>query len=165
MSEEGEAGQPERVVRLLFRYRDGIPELVSRQTVEMVLPETDQAPAADVGADDAGESDVGAANLVFELRDADQRPLLARVLDHYIPASHEVFSPDSIGRVEAPRTTGAFEVLIPDVPQAEFGALVAATPSLGMEMDANEVTFRLSDVPEDDDLDDEPEQDDEEGGQ
>lgn len=162
MSEEGEAGQPGRVVRLLFRYRDGVPELVSRQTVEMALPETDQAPA-DVGAEDPGESDVGAANLVFELRDADQRPLLARALDHYIPTSHEVFSPDSIKRVEAPRPSGAFEVLVPDLPEAEFGALLVTNPDPRVAMDAGEVSFRLSEVPEDDDLDDEPEQDDEEG--
>ncbi|HEX2076153.1 MAG TPA: hypothetical protein VHG08_00540 [Longimicrobium sp.] len=156
MSEVGEGGQPERVVRLMFRYRDGVPELVSRQTVEMVLPEADEAPAADVGAADAGAADIGAAHLVFELRDAHQRPLLARALDDRIPTSHEVFSPEAIGRVEDPQPSGVFEVLVPDLPDAEFGALVAAGASLGAAMDASEVTFRLSDVPEDDDLDDEP---------
>lgn len=145
MSEDGEAGQPERVVRLLFRYRDGVPELVSRQTTEMVLPDVDETPAADVGA-----------ALTFELRDAGQRPLLARALDDHIHTSHEIFSPESIGRVEDPQPSGAFEVLVPDLPEAEFGALVTADPNLGAAMGGNEVTFRLSDVPEDGELDDEP---------
>jgi hypothetical protein len=153
MSGDGEAGQPGRVVRLLFRYRDGVPELVSRQTVEMVLPEVDEAPAADVGA-----------ALTFELRDAGQRPLLARALDEHIQSSHEVFSPESIGRVEDPAPSGAFEVLVPDLPEAEFGALVTADPTLGAAMGGNEMTFRLADIPEDDQLDDEPGPDGEGGG-
>jgi hypothetical protein len=151
MSEDGEAGQPERVVRLLFRMRDGVPELVSRQTTEMVLPE----------GDEAAEADMGAA-LTFELRDADQQPLLARALDDHIPTTHEVFSPEGMGRVEDPQPSGAFEVIVPDVPGAEFGALVAADPNLGAAMGGSELTFRLSDVPEDDD-DDEPGPDGEEG--
>ena len=153
MSEEGEAGQPERVVRLLFRMRNGVPELVSRQTTEMVLPE----------ADPEGAADVAAASLTFELRDAEQRPLLARALDERIPTTHEVFSPDSIGRVEDPEPSGAFEVLVPDLPQAEFGAVVAADPNLADAMGGGERTFRLSEVPEDADLYDEPGADDEGG--
>ena len=158
MSEDEEAGQAERVVRLLFRYRDGIPELVSRQTVEMALPDED----AGAEMDEAGAG-MEAANLVFELRDADQRPLLARALDDHIHTSHEVFSPGAIGRVEDPRPSGAFEVLVPDLPAAEFGALVTADPNLGAAMGGNELTFRLSDVPEDD-LDEEPGPGDEGGG-
>ncbi|HEU0298764.1 MAG TPA: hypothetical protein VFR37_04900 [Longimicrobium sp.] len=152
MSEDGETGQPTRAVRLLFRMRDGVPELVSRQTVEMVLPEEDEEPAAEMGA-----------AMAFELRDADQRPLLARALDDQIHTSHEVFSPEAIGRVEDPAPSGAFEVIVPDVPGAEFGALVAADPNLGAAMGGNELTFRLSDIPEDDDLDDGPAHDDEGG--
>lgn len=153
MSEGGEAGQPRRVVRLLFRYRDGVPELVSRQTVEMLLPEADEEPAADEGA-----------ALAFELRDADQRPLLARALDDHIQTTREVFSPEGISRVEDPAPSGAFEVLVPELAEAEFGALVTADPDLAAAMPGGEMIFRLSDVPEDDDLDDEPGPDGEGGG-
>lgn len=151
MSEDGEGGRAERVVRLLFRYRDGVPELVSRQTVEMVLPEEDDPPAAD-----------GGAALAFELRDARHRPLLARSLDHHVHTSHEVFSPQSLERVADPRPSGAFEVLVPDLPGAEFGALVSADPALGAAMGAGELVFRLADIPEDVGMDEEG--DDEGGG-
>lgn len=152
MSEHEEAPQPERVVRLLFRYgRDGVPELVSRQTTEMVLPATE---AEEMGASAA---DMGAAGTVFELRDADQRPLVARSLDDRIPTTHEVFAPDApIQRVKPRRRSGAFEVIVRDVPGAEFGALVTPpSPNMGAA-DASEVTFRLSDIPEESDADGEP---------
>jgi hypothetical protein len=145
MSEDDEAGQLQPVVRLLFRVRDGIPELVSRQTTEMVLPDEDE--------EEEGAAALGAA-LTFELRDADNRTLLARALDERMPRHHEVFSPEAIGRVEDPAPSGAFEVLVPQVPEAEFGALVAADPNLGAAMGGGELMFRLSDIPEDDDLDD-----------
>jgi hypothetical protein len=106
-----------RSVRLIFQYDGDRIELLSRQPVDMVSPSS--GPLGDF--DRLGSW--------VEVRDAEGVALHRQVLPDPLRASAEVFGPDpdeTLHRVERARRTGAFTVVVPDLPEADHVALVAA---------------------------------------
>jgi hypothetical protein len=118
-----------RSVRLIFQYDGDRIDLVSRQQVDMMTPSS--GPLSDF-SDRLGTW--------VEVRDAEGAALHRQVLPDPVRTSAEVFSPDpdeSLRRVERTRRTGAFTVVVPDLPQADHVALVSAgaasAPTPGVE--------------------------------
>lgn len=118
-----------RSVRLIFRYDGDEVELLSRQPVDMVSP-----PSGPLGefADRLGTW--------VEVRDGKDSALHRQILSDPVRASAEVFSPEpeeNLSRVERTRRTGAFTVVVPDLPEADHVALVmagaASAPTPGAE--------------------------------
>lgn len=142
MSEDGERRyEPEPVLRLLFEYQGGVPRLVSRESTEMTLP-----------LSPPGDEEAETASRWLELQAPDSRPLLRRELDEGPAHSREVFGPESLARLPTREPTGAFELLVPDVPGAEFVVLMergAGDPfALDAPVERREVArYRLADVP------------------
>jgi hypothetical protein len=109
------------VIRLIFGHSaDGVT-LISRQRVEMILPA--QHPASEDAVPHA---------LVAEVRAADDRVLHRAPVRDPLEPHREVFSQEpgrSISRVPAAQPAGAFTVIVPDTPDADHLALLAAGPA------------------------------------
>jgi hypothetical protein len=113
-----------RSLRLIFQYDGDRVDLVSRQAVDMAAPTSD-------ALNDFG----GRLGSWIELRDPEGVALHRQVLHDPLGASTEVFSSDpehSLGRVDRTRQTGAFTVVVPDLPSADYVAVMAdVTPPAG----------------------------------
>lgn len=112
-------------VRLIFAYEGGDLRLVSRQRVDMVTPPTDAGAAA--------TPTVG-AGVWAEVRNVDGQVLERRSVADFRRADVEVFGPEpasSVSRAPVARPSGAFTVLLPDVPGADHVALLAAAEPTG----------------------------------
>jgi hypothetical protein len=107
-----------RSVRLIFRYDGDQVELLSRQPVDMVPP-----PSGPLG------EFTERLGTWVEVRDGKDTALHRQILSDPVRTSAEVFSPDpeeNLSRVERTRRTGAFTVVVPDLPEADHVALVMA---------------------------------------
>jgi hypothetical protein len=105
-------------VRLVFSYDGGEVALVSRQHVEMTLPAT-----YPIG------QEASPPEFAAELRGADGQVLHMAQLPNPLASHREVFSDDpdrSIHRVPVERPSGVFTVVVPDHPEGDHVALVAA---------------------------------------
>ena len=117
MSNEGARFQSRRAIRFIFEYEGERLRLVTRQTVDMVVPV-----AAPPGADAPG--------YYLDARDAQERTL-ARVAAHgafsrgaeVFPERHD----DPIARVDVERQRGAFTVTLPEVDEADHVTVVRVT--------------------------------------
>jgi hypothetical protein len=111
----------QRVLRLTFAFDGDEVTLVSRHSVEMVLPPSDPV--------EGFERQQGSW---YELKDAQDRTLYRRVAPHLVPRDVEVFSGDPsrpIARHPVARPTGVFTVLVPDVEEGK--ALTLSSSSVG----------------------------------
>ncbi|HKF00569.1 MAG TPA: hypothetical protein VKG45_16760 [Actinomycetes bacterium] len=115
MSRPETAGARAPGVRLIFAYdADGI-RLLAR------LPGPDAVPPGD---DVDAEPPVTA--IAAELRTAEDVPTFRRVVDAAIPASVEVFDPDTGPFLDPrPPSSGAFDVVVPDDERARQVVLLA----------------------------------------
>jgi len=122
-------GGPTRVLRLTFSYEGNKIRLVSRQSVEMILPPSDP-----------GQGYEGESGFWYSLNDPQERTVYRRVMQSPIRHDVEVFSDDpkeSISRAEVSNPRGSFVLLVPDVAEARTLSLYshslrpqsAATPS------------------------------------
>jgi hypothetical protein len=102
------------VVRLIFGYDGEEVTLLSQQRMEMALPPGD----LDMPTDREG--------FWIELRRADGEVIDRRVVRDPLLREVEVFSPERAPRwVPVDRPQGAFTVVVPDRPEADYVALVA----------------------------------------
>jgi len=103
--------------RLTIRY-DGLRfDLVSRRQVQMIAPPAPQAQRA------AGQH----AGIWLELRDREEGVLYQRDLSRLIGAEAEAFNPDgTITHLVGAPGNGQFEVVVPDLAQAESVCVVAS---------------------------------------
>jgi hypothetical protein len=105
------------VWRLTFTYHGDELQLISSERVEMLAP--------------APDPDTENATFRVELRDAEDLPLFTRRLHNPIRAEREVFSNDPsqpMGYVPVDEPTGAFQVIVPDLPDAAHFVLEMAEP-------------------------------------
>lgn len=109
--------EPGAAVRLIFAFDGDDVSLVSRQPVEMTVPQ--QHPV---------EESAGGHAFVAELRSAEDDVLHQTPLPDLLAPHREVFSEDpeeNVQRVPVDRPSGAFTVVVPDHAEAEYVALVA----------------------------------------
>lgn len=111
---------PRRTLRLTFTMSDSGLNLVSVEGLEMITPpQPGLRPAAGTNG-----------GHWFELRDDSGRVLAHRLIDPNVLDSVEVHSPDgTINREFGATRTGVFEVLLPDIEEANRAVLVG-TPLL-----------------------------------
>ena len=110
-------------VRLIFSYEGNDIKLESRQRVNMVV-----APGEPVVAEGAPEERSG---FWVEIRDGADQPLRRQLLHNPIPRDAEVFSDDpaqSVARIPLERPSGVFSVLVPEIEEAEYVALIGTPP-------------------------------------
>jgi hypothetical protein len=91
---------------MIFSFDGPHVQLVSQQSVEMVLPPSDPVQGAQEYK-----------GFWYELRDAQDRPLYRRVMHNPLREDVEVFSDDpqqSVARQAVPNRKGVFVVLVPD---------------------------------------------------
>jgi hypothetical protein len=124
MSEAGAGGstgpEPRGAVRLTFRYEGDEVRLVSSRRVDKLLP-------ADEEAQEAAERQ----GFFAEVRDVDDRVLDRRLLHEPVRRDEEVFSDDperSLARVPVERPAGVFSVLVPELEEADYVALMERAP-------------------------------------
>lgn len=103
--------------RLTFQY-DGLQlDLVSRRQVQMIAPPALAARRA------AGEH----VGIWLELRDQQEAVLYQRDLSRLIGAEAEAFNPDgTITHLVGAPGSGQFEVVVPDVAEAESVCVIAS---------------------------------------
>lgn len=102
--------------RLTFSYRDDSIELISRQRVQMRAPPSDE-----------GEAGQG---VHVEVQDVRGNAVYRKRIHDPIARDRAVFSPDPdvpIRRVLMPQARGAFQVVVPDLPEAESFVLQGAS--------------------------------------
>jgi hypothetical protein len=103
--------------RITFRYEGQRVELADREVVQMISP----PPVAPLPQ--AGEH----SGFWIEVHDAEGRVVFHRVLHNPIPIYVEEHLPDkTIRAVPGAPGSGTFEVLIPDMPEAETIVLVSS---------------------------------------
>jgi hypothetical protein len=110
-------------VRLIFAYDGDDLRLVSRQQVDMVTPPANLPGGAGM-----------AAGAWAEVRDMQGQVLERQAVPDFLRADVEVFGPDptpSVSRAPVERPSGAFAVLLPDVPGADHVALMVAPEPTG----------------------------------
>ena len=98
--------KPAKAIRMMFAFEGEQVHLVSQQSVEMVLPPSDQV-------QDFQEQ----TGFWYELRDARDRSLYRRVMHNPMQQDVEVFSDDSkqsIARQPVPNRKGVFVIVVPD---------------------------------------------------
>jgi hypothetical protein len=103
-------GRQNRALRLTFEYEDSNVRLISRQSVEMVVPPSD-----------AIQNYEGQKGFWYELRDEKDHTLYRRVIHNPIKFDVEVFYDDPenpITRREVKQPRGTFFLAIPDLEQA-----------------------------------------------
>ncbi|HEX2273611.1 MAG TPA: hypothetical protein VHG90_07045 [Acidimicrobiales bacterium] len=108
-------------VRLIFAYEGRDLRLVSRQQVDMVTPPADRPEGVGAG-------------VWAEVRDVDGQVLDRRAVPDFLRPDVEVFGPDpapSVARAPVERPRGAFAVLLPELPGADYVALLAAPEPAG----------------------------------
>ena len=113
-------------IRLVFAHEGDQVRLVARQRVDMMTPPSDPLSPAE-----------GAPGLWAEVRDTEGRTLHRRDLPDVLGPGVEVFEPDparSASRADVERPPGAFAVLVPEIPEADHLALLAATHPTGTQL-------------------------------
>lgn len=108
-------------VRLIFSYDGNEIKLESRQRVDMVVPPGEPIEAA-------REAQSG---FWVEVRDGADEPLRRQLLHDPIPSDTELFSDDptqSVARIPVDRPSGVFSVLVPEIEEAEYLALIGTPP-------------------------------------
>jgi hypothetical protein len=116
MSEAGAGSTPEPrgAVRLIFQYEGDEVRLVSSRRIDKLVPPDDEA-----------DADPERQGFFAEVRGADDRVLRRRRV--YAPRDAEVFSdePDrGLSRVPVERPSGVFSLVVPDLEEASYVALV-----------------------------------------
>lgn len=109
-------------IRLIFERSGGELVLVSRQRVDMIVPE----PV------DPGE-DADQPHFLAEVRDSQGQALHRTAMPNALEFHREVFSgegEESVRRVEVDEPAGAFTVVVPDYPEADHLSLLVAGPAL-----------------------------------
>jgi hypothetical protein len=120
MSERRQAGRPAppRAVRLRFTYEGDEVSLVSRQPVEMTAPPTDKLSGYE---DEQG--------FWIEVRSGQDQTLHRWVMEDPLRRDVEVFSPDpeqSVSRAPVEKVSGSFSVVVPDLDEADYVALLSS---------------------------------------
>jgi hypothetical protein len=120
MSEAGAGSQtgpePRGAVRLTFRYEGDEVRLVSSRHIDKLVPPEDEA-----------ERDEERQGFFAEVRGADDRVLRRRLLHAPIRRDAEVFTDEgdrALARVPVERPTGVFSLVVPDLEEADYVALV-----------------------------------------
>ncbi|MDE2366243.1 MAG: hypothetical protein KGM95_04845 [Betaproteobacteria bacterium] len=114
--------QPAKAVRLIFEYEGETVRLISQQSVEMIIPDSDTAVSSEV------------AHFV-DMRDAANKTLARVMVRGAFATSAEVFperSGDPITRVDIAVPKGAFTTVVPVTDNADHITLVKVVP--GAEM-------------------------------
>jgi hypothetical protein len=120
MSESGAGSttgpEPRGAVRLIFQYEGDEVRLVSSRHIDKLVPPDDEA--------DAEEERQG---FFAEVRGADDRVLRRRLLHAPVRRDAEVFSDErdrGLSRVPVERPSGVFSLVVPDLEEASYVALV-----------------------------------------
>jgi hypothetical protein len=120
MSEAGEGTptgpEPRGAVRLTFRYEGDEVRLVSSRRIDKLLPPAEEPAAVEERQ-----------GFFVEVRGADDRVLERRVLRDPVRRDAEVFSEDPdrpLARVPVERPAGVFSLVVPDLEEADYVALV-----------------------------------------
>lgn len=127
--------EPRGAVRLTFRYEGDEVRLVSRRRVDKLLPPDEEA-------QDAGERQ----GFFAEVRGADDRVLDRRLLHEPVRRDEEVFSNDperSLARVPVERPAGIFSLLVPELEEADYVALVERGPRRATFAEATNELIRV----------------------
>ena len=98
--------KPAKAVRMIFAFEGEHVQLISQQSVEMILPPSDPVKGVE-----------GQKGFWYELRDAQDHPLYRQVMHNPMQEDVEVFSDDpkqSIARQTMPNRKGVFVVVVPD---------------------------------------------------
>jgi hypothetical protein len=126
--------EPRGAVRLTFRYEGDEVRLISSRRIDKVLPPEDEAAAAEERQ-----------GFFVEIRGADDRVLQRRSLRDPVRRDAEVFPDDpdrTLARVPVERPAGVFSLVVPDLEEADYVALVErrAQDRPGLAAVANELT-------------------------
>ena len=119
-SRSSAAGNSPKAMRLTFSYEGDDVKLVSKQSVDMVVPPSDPVTGF---AQQKG--------FWAELKSARNKTLYRQVMHNPTRNDAEVFSPDpdqSISRAPAPKRKGVFVVVVPETDKGEEVALVRSAP-------------------------------------
>lgn len=125
-------------LRIRYEYdKDGVRP-TSKRRVQMTVPSPTAPPP---GANQAG--------LWCELQDKQGKLLYHWILHHALGEDAEIFSPGSdtsVHRVPGP-VRGAFDVIVPDLPEGDAVALVGPQHPSGM-LRRGPVRYALADIPD-----------------
>jgi hypothetical protein len=136
MSERPSSSSPRRAIRLTFAYDGPDVRLVDRQEVETILPPGEPEPIPD-----------GASGFWIELRDKGGGALYRQLLHQPVRMEAEVFPEDHDQlphHVPRSSPTGAFAIVVPDLPDAERAVLHSSPPQPER---AHEAAAELLEVP------------------
>jgi hypothetical protein len=136
MADRAASSSPRSAVRLTFAYEGTEVRLVDRQHVEAIVPPGESERLPD-----------GASGFWIELRDKGGAPLYQRSLYQPVRMEAEVFPEDHDELpYYVPRSspTGAFAIVVPDLPDAERAALYSSPPHPER---ANEAATKVLEVP------------------
>jgi hypothetical protein len=109
-----------RTLRLTFAYEGSTVRLVSRMSVEMLLPRPNATPIRE-----------GQSGFWYELRDHQDRILYQRAVHNPIQFDVEIFPEDqkaAIHRRALANPHGTFDLLVPDVPEGDHVVLFSSPP-------------------------------------
>jgi hypothetical protein len=107
-----------RTLRLTFAYEGSAVRLVSRMSVEMLLPKPNAVPIRE-----------GQSGFWYELRDNRDRVLYQRAVHNPIRFDVEIFPEDQkepIRRRALANPRGTFDLLVPDVPEGDSVVLFSS---------------------------------------
>jgi hypothetical protein len=120
MSEAGTGSptgpEPRGAVRLIFQYEGDEVRLVSSRHIDKVVPPDDEA-----------ETDEERQGFYAEVRGADDRVLRRRLLHAPVRRDAEVFTDEgdrALSRIPVERPSGVFSLVVPDLEEADYVALV-----------------------------------------
>jgi hypothetical protein len=125
MSEANVSGvqeKPAKAVRMIFAFDGDHVHLVSRQSVEMLVPPSDPVHGVE-----------GQQGFWYELRDAQDRPLYRQVMHNPMREDVEVFSDapeQSLSRQPVPNRKGVFVVVVPDTEEGRTVTLSSSPRSI-----------------------------------
>src|SRR3954462_8955625 len=120
MPERPSSSSPRSAIRLTFAYDGPDVRLVDRQHVETIVPPGEPEPIPD-----------GASGFWIELRDKGGDPVYQQSLHQPVRMEAKVFPEDHEQLPHyVPRSspTGAFAIVVPDLPEAERAALHSSPP-------------------------------------
>jgi len=120
MSEAGTGSptgpEPRGAVRLIFQYEGDEVRLVSSRHIDKVVPPDDEA-----------ETDEERQGFYAEVRGAYDRVLRRRLLHAPVRRDAEVFTDEgdrALSRIPVERPSGVFSLVVPDLEEADYVALV-----------------------------------------
>lgn len=129
MSSETDRKAPNKpkTLRLVYAYEGDEVKLVSKQSVDMLLPAQETKPEA-----------LASPGLKYELRDKEECSLFANIIENPLRSDIEVFSNNpkqTARRVEMPKKKGTFVLLVPEISEAENLVLLENKPADMARMD------------------------------